>query len=43
VVTGEFAGMRVQSLNRNYNDGTVTNLTDADGKGEQTFQKLFDN
>ena len=42
-VTGEFAGMRVQSLNRNYNDGTVTNLTDGDGKGEQFWEKLFDN
>ena len=42
-VTGEFSGMRVQSLNRNYTDGTVTNLTDADGHGEQRFNELFDN
>lgn len=42
-VTGEFSGMRVQSLNRNYTDGTVTNLTDADGHGEQRFEALFDN
>lgn len=41
-VTGEFPGMRVQSLNRNYTDGTVTNLTDADGHGEQAWEKLFD-
>lgn len=34
-VTGEFANMLVQSLNRNANDGTVTNLTDADNQGEQ--------
>ena len=34
--------MRVQSLNRNVNDGTVTNLTDADGHGEQAFNGLFD-
>lgn len=43
VVTGEFAGMRVQSLNRNYTDGTVTNLTDADGMGEQISNLLFEN
>lgn len=42
IATGEFAGMRVQGLNRNANDGTVTNLTDADGHGEQGFDKLFD-
>ena len=42
-VTGEFAGMRVQGLNRNATDGTVTNLTDADGRGEQVFQSYFDN
>lgn len=42
-VTGEFPGMRVSSLNRNYTDGTVTNLTDADGHGEQRFNELFDN
>ncbi len=41
-ITGEFPGMRVQSLNRNYTDGTVTNLTDADGHGEQAWEKLFD-
>lgn len=34
-VTGEFAGMVVQSLNRNATDGTVTNLTDADTRDEQ--------
>lgn len=42
IVTTEFAGARVQGLNRNANDGTVTNLTDADGQGEQTFEALFD-
>ena len=42
-VTGEFSGMRVQSLNRNSTDGTVTNLTDADGHGEQRWEALFDN
>lgn len=42
VVTGEFSGLRVQGLNRNTTDGTVTNLTDADGQGEQQFNKLFD-
>ena len=41
-ITGEFPGMRVQSLNRNYTDGTVTNLTDADGHGEQAWEKLWD-
>lgn len=42
-VTGEFPGMRVSSLNRNNTDGTVTDLTDADGHGEQRFNELFDN
>lgn len=42
-VTGEFPGMRVQSLNRNVNDGTVTNLTDADGHGEQAWEAVWDN
>ena len=42
IVTGEFAGMRVQAMNRNATDGTVTNLTDADGAGEQQFQSMFD-
>lgn len=42
-VTGEFSGMRVTSLNRNTTDGTVTNLTDTDGHGEQRFEELFDN
>jgi hypothetical protein len=42
-ITGEFSGMRVASLNRNTTDGTVTNLTDADGHGEQRFNELFDN
>lgn len=36
VVTGEFAGMRVASLNRNSTDGTVTNLTDYDTNQEQS-------
>lgn len=35
VVTGEFDGMVVSSLNRNEANGTVTNLTDADNRGEQ--------
>ena len=43
MVTGEFAGMRVQGLNRNATDGTVTNLTDADGRGEQVFNSWYDN
>lgn len=43
IVTGEFTGMRVQSLNRNATDGTVTNLTDADGHGEQLWNQAFDN
>lgn len=34
-VTGEFQGMLVQGLNRNTTNGTVTNLTDADGEFEQ--------
>lgn len=34
-VTGEFEGMLVQGLNRNTTNGTVTNLTDADGEVEQ--------
>ena len=34
-VTGEFQGMLVQGLNRNTTNGTVTNLTDADGEVEQ--------
>ena len=42
IVTGEFGAMRVQGLNRNANDGTVTNLTDADGQGEQVLNKLFE-
>lgn len=36
-VTGEFEGMLVQGLNRNTTNGTVTNLTDADGEVEQRF------
>lgn len=43
IVTAEFVGARVQSLNRNSTDGTVTNLTDADGRGEQAFQEVYDN
>lgn len=35
VVTGEFDNMRVTSLNRNNTDGTLTNITDADSRGEQ--------
>jgi hypothetical protein len=42
IVTGEFGHMRVQGLNRNANDGTVTNLTDADGAGEQKLNNIFD-
>ncbi len=42
IATGEFGGMRVQGLNRNANDGTVTNLTDADGQGEQVLNDLFE-
>lgn len=34
-VTGEFEGMLVQGLNRNTTNGTITNLTDADGEFEQ--------
>ena len=35
IVTGEFDGMAVTSLNRNNTVGTLTNLTDADNRGEQ--------
>lgn len=35
IVTGEFDGMAVTSLNRNNTTGTLTNLTDADNRGEQ--------
>jgi hypothetical protein len=35
VVTGEFDGMLVTSLNRNNTTGTLTNLTDADNRLEQ--------
>ena len=41
-VTGEFSGMVVQSLNRNATDGTVTNLTDADTRGEQVMNSIFE-
>ena len=41
LVTGEFAGMRVQSLNRNNTDGTVTNLTDYDTNDEQSKALFF--
>lgn len=41
-VTGEFSGMVVQSLNRNSTDGTVTNLTDADTRGEQVLNDVFE-
>lgn len=43
IMTAEFVGARVQGLNRNANDGTVTNLTDADGAGEQTLNTAYDN
>ena len=33
VVTSEFDGLRVSSLNRNNNTGTLTNLTDLDDRG----------
>ena len=42
VVTGEFSGMKVQSLNRNNTDGTVTDLTDADSFGEQELNRVFE-
>ncbi|WP_133478188.1 hypothetical protein [Cognatilysobacter segetis] len=42
-VTGEFSGMVVQSLNRNATDGTVTNLTDADTRGEQLWHDVVEN
>jgi hypothetical protein len=35
VVTGEFDGLHVTSLNRNNTVGTLTNLTDSDNLGEQ--------
>lgn len=41
-VTGEFSGMVVQSLNRNSTDGTVTNLTDADTRGEQRWNDYIE-
>jgi hypothetical protein len=41
VVTGEFDNMRVVSLNRNSDTGTVTNLTDADNNGEQALNDNF--
>jgi hypothetical protein len=37
VVTAEFDNLRVSSLNRNSDTGTVTNLTDADSNGEQAL------
>jgi hypothetical protein len=43
IVTGEFDNMRVSSLNRNRETGTVTNLTDADNAGEQTLNDAFGN
>jgi hypothetical protein len=42
-VTGEFGSMVVQSLNRNNNTGTLTNITDADTRGEQFLDEVFDN
>ena len=39
--TGEFANMLLQSLNRNQTDGTVTNLTDADNRGEQVINSIL--
>jgi len=35
VVTGEFDGLHVTSLNRNNTTGTLTNITDSDNRGEQ--------
>lgn len=43
IVTAEFAGARVQGLSRNTIDDTVTNLTDADGQGEQVHHSAYDN
>ncbi|MDZ4348368.1 MAG: hypothetical protein U1A22_02415 [Xanthomonadaceae bacterium] len=43
VVTAEFDNLRVTSLNRNSNTGTVTNLTDADSNGEQALNDSFGN
>jgi hypothetical protein len=43
IVTGEFDNMRVSSLNRNRDTGTVTNLTDADNAGEQALNDSFGN
>lgn len=43
IVTAEFAGARVQAMSRNTIDDTVTNLTDADGQGEQVLHGAFDN
>jgi hypothetical protein len=43
IVTAEFGGARVQAMSRNTVDDTVTNLTDADGQGEQTVTGFFDN
>ena len=42
-VTGEFGDMVVQSLNRNATNGTVTNLTDADNRGEQVLNAILNN
>ncbi|HBD19531.1 MAG TPA: hypothetical protein DC063_05220 [Arenimonas sp.] len=41
LVTGEFAGMRVQSLNRNNTDGTVTNLTSYETGEKQSKPSFF--
>lgn len=43
ILTAEFGGARVQAMNRNSTNGTVTNLTEADGQGEQTIHELLDN
>ncbi len=43
VVTAEFDNLRVSSLNRNRDSGTVTNLTDADSNGEQALNDSFGN
>ena len=41
--TGEFANMLVQSLVRNTTNNAVSNLTDADNRGEQFIKAQFNN
>lgn len=43
VITAEFPGARVQALNRNTVDDTVTNLTDSDSRGSQALEGASDN